>query len=526
MKQLYFLPRRLLSAGILLLFLACLSAAVKSTVGRVPETDAASEEEQQETQDVCHIRMTYPIVEGVSVVTDLEEIEEAVNQISIKEIGVEVELIPEDMSDAVEDYVLWLSRGDTLDLMLVRNQDIRPYIDKGLLTSLSGYLERNADAILKKDLLLDGRITGGAKQQGKVYGVSNISGQETISYGLWISAEVLSQTDVAYDENHIYSMEEIERLLGELKSLYPDSYPLGQITAKQINSSAVYYMDPGNALGGDLLTGVIGQESDTVENFFASEEYQEFLSYMERWYQFGFVYPDSVIYDASVLKLLEDQTILMFPGSAYPGTMDLMTGRETDYVCLRMTQPRKKGNGDWDFWTVPSTSRYPREAVKFLDLLYRDNRIAYLLNYGISQEHYVIADTGEKLLVPVTDAGGKISGFYNPFAGIGDTRDLYVYGTPQQQVQRERYEELAEEKQKDPYEEFIYSTAGVSRQVDAVRKVINVYLPVLESGSADLQKNYPEFLKDLEEAGINEIIADKQEQFDAWKKQNLLTEQE
>lgn len=46
--------------------------------------------------------------------------------------------------------------------------------------------------------------------------------------------------------------------------------------------------------------------------------------------------------------------------------------------------------------------------------------------------------------------------------------------------------------------------------------MVATYVPVLESGSVDLDENYQDFLTALEEAGIDRIIADKQRQLDEW----------
>ena len=43
------------------------------------------------------------------------------------------------------------------------------------------------------------------------------------------------------------------------------------------------------------------------------------------------------------------------------------------------------------------------------------------------------------------------------------------------------------------------------------------YLPSLESGSVDLDTYYPEFIDALKAAGVDEVIADKQQQFDEWR---------
>lgn len=59
----------------------------------------------------------------------------------------------------------------------------------------------------------------------------------------------------------------------------------------------------------------------------------------------------------------------------------------------------------------------------------------------------------------------------------------------------------------------------MTNQIIAVEAVINEYVPALTTGSADLEPTYAEFISKLEANGINEIIADKQAQFDAWLKE-------
>jgi len=81
--------------------------------------------------------------------------------------------------------------------------------------------------------------------------------------------------------------------------------------------------------------------------------------------------------------------------------------------------------------------------------------------------------------------------------------------------QKEAFEQKAV-KQKDAVEGFVYSSVNVSRELDEIQKVISRYVPILESGSVDIDKYYPEFLEKLNQAGIDVVIADKQQQLDAW----------
>ena len=506
--------KRLLHSGILLGFALLLGNYIGFSGGVFTAAEEGAGSEEASAANTCRIRVTYPVEEGISDVTDLQEVQDAVNEITAEEIGVEVELIPEDSHEASEDYLLWLSRGETVDLMLLRGQDITSYIDKGMLNALNGYLKRSGSWLNNYNEAYGGTLCLGAEQQGRIYGVSNLTGQDAYGYGLWISQSLLDEVGFLYEEERVYSLDEIELLLARLKAQYPDSYPLGQITARQSTSAMEYYLSPGDALGGGLCTGVVQGDSDMVENVFATKQYRDLLTHLRRWYQEEYLYPDGAVYDASALNLLEDNTILMLPASSYPGTMDLMMGRETDYVCLRTTEVyEKQGNAQDGFWTIPVTSRYPEEAMKFLELCYSNRQIAYLMNYGISGEHFQVSDWENRLLT--CTGNEEDGGFYNPFARIGDTRDLYAYGTPQICASRERYCENAAALS-GRYRDFIYSTSGMSRQIESVRKTVALYAPILESGSVDLEENYQEFLAALQQAGIDDIIADKQAQLDAW----------
>ena len=93
---------------------------------------------------------------------------------------------------------------------------------------------------------------------------------------------------------------------------------------------------------------------DAVINPFETLEYYGFLTYMRQWYEEGYIYPDSVIYDASVLELLKERRILTIPASSYPGTFSQIVGKETDYVCLRTTEVSRQSGVD-GYLTIPAT---------------------------------------------------------------------------------------------------------------------------------------------------------------------------
>ena len=67
---------------------------------------------------------------------------------------------------------------------------------------------------------------------------------------------------------------------------------------------------------------------------------------------------------------------------------------------------------------------------------------------------------------------------------------------------------------------FYFDNSEYENQVAALANVVKQYAGSLNSGSADPEVYIPEFISALEDAGVNEVIAAKQEQFDKWLSEN------
>ena len=63
---------------------------------------------------------------------------------------------------------------------------------------------------------------------------------------------------------------------------------------------------------------------------------------------------------------------------------------------------------------------------------------------------------------------------------------------------------------------FTYDASKMKTQYTAVKNVISQYLPGLICGSLDPDTEIDKFVQALNDAGYSEILADKQEQLNAW----------
>lgn len=508
-----FVPKMLLTMFLLIWCVGCQLSPAEESVTETEERISS-----QPSEDIERIVVTFQTIQSMTI-TDLDQVVEAINAITIPLIGVEVEFRVVNSIDAFSLYPLWISEGEDVDLMILNYQDITTYISKEMLLPLNELLKDSAPAIQKVILEEGIDITEAAVIDDAIYGVANVSGVKANGGGVWIPERIIKETGLKYDPKHVYSLEELSMWFAAIKELYPDCYPLGLITSGNSFSTKTYFGLSEEAVGGESSSGtVLDADSLTIVNVYASEPYYDFLCYLREWYLAGYIYPDAAITNASAEELMREGLLLGFPLISSPGMgMEDNFGEKT--VCLRTAQVTKGGQyAKSGFWVLPKTCDNPTATMKFLDLLYSDNDVGNLILWGIEGIHYQVVDRENGLIKLPEGKTMADLGYVNALGMYGDMRKHYKMST------LEREQELAEYEAEGVVAEqrtagFTYSSIGVAREIDEIQKVVDKYVPILESGSVDIDRYYPEFLGALEQAGIGKVIADKQEQLDQWLSQ-------
>lgn len=476
------------------------------------EKEVVSGEDGREGESVPEkVVMTYQVTKS-SIIDDLEDVERAVNEISVPAIGVEVEFKVIDAQEAFSRYPLWISNKEPVDLMVLNYQDITRYVDRGMLHSLDDILyEHGTDICAISEERYD--LTRGAVLDRFTYGVSAAQAYQGGGMGIILPKRYVEETGFSYDPSHVYTPEELTEWFAALKRLYPDRYPLGLVTAGNTYSIQSYFMEPGEGVAGESTSGNLLDSSEMkIYDRYASEAYREFLGYVRQWYENGYLHPDGALTDYTVEELVSLGKICAYPSQSTPESIENGYFPE-EMVCLRTTEVSvSAGHSKGGFWVIPATSEHAEAAMKFLNLMYADASVANLIKWGIQGRHYEVADEENGLIAWV---GGKPSGYYNPLGLYGDRSRQYEMCLLEAKRQREAYEREAVCRE-GAAEGFTYSSAKVSRELDEIQKVITKYVPILESGSVDPEKYYPEFLEALQQAGMDRVVADKQRQLDAW----------
>ena len=472
------------------------------------------------TGETEHIIMTY--VHAGNVPAALDEVFAAVNEITVPAIGVEVEPLPVAVGETSQKYSLWITGGDQVDLMMFLGANISTFSPQGLLLPLDDLLTENAPYITNA-VENDGfPLLDGAYYQGEAYGVTPLMYYYGTGGCFLIDEAKFNETGLTYNEGDIWSYDQLGEMFGALKELYPEQYPNGQITSGAIATTTQLWGLIYDALGATSSSGVLmGTDSTTIENLYASDAYYNFLSYIKDWYDAGYIYPDAATTSSTQNELMRAETVLGYPMTNQPVMKsDAESANNKDFVQIMLSEsfyPSQAASST--FWGVPISSASPEAAIRFLDYTFSNHDVHNMLLWGLEGEHYEILDKDEFLIGFPEGVDGTNSSYYNTFGVYGDRRYEYIWDIANGKEANNVYTEDAMSRPTQGVG-YAYDTSRNSTQIANVDAVVIQYVPTLESGSeSDLDATYQQFLSALEAAGINDIIADNQAQFDEWRAQ-------
>lgn len=466
------------------------------------------------TGDVSHIVVTY-LTTGQTP-ADLLMVQDALNERTVKEIGVEVELKAVSAYDAFSQFPTWLATGETIDLMFPLLQSINTYVNQGLVDPLEDLIAENAPYIQK---LTDEGYTFASNNtiDGHIWSVMQVPKLSGTSGGFVIGDQYLEELTAkgfVYEEDKVYTMDEMSDMLATLKELHPDMYPCGLVATNLTNSQFGYYDGVYDRLGSDIAAGVLmGTDSTTLTNLFKTEEYKSYVTMLREWYQAGYIHPDSATTDTSLDAQMNAGVSCGFFMSSAP-TM------KTDGRSLIRTSEIYMASQPAGGWVVPMTAKEPEAALRFLNLMYEDESIANLLQWGIEGVHYVVLDEENKLIGFPDGVDATNSGYYNTLGLYGDVRKVYVWSEGANQKVCDAYTEQAIKNPTKGVGMIYNPSEEMTVKIAAISAVVSQYMPALESGSVDVDTYYAEFTAALDAAGIEDVIADQQTQFDAFLAEN------
>ncbi|WP_349674179.1 ABC transporter substrate-binding protein [Lacrimispora sp.] len=304
-------------------------------------------------------------------------------------------------------------------------------------------------------------------------------------------------------------MDQLHEMLLSVKEHYPDMNLIvphgGRIIPRMIQDRL------GNNIG--VLVDK-DKDSSVVENFYKSEYFYNLCLQMREWHQQG------LFLDKAYMGK-EDRQSYLAQGDSFGSFLNLSEisifniARYVEYpMAAVQLAPRIADSDSCNMiWCISRDSKNPELAMKVLNLMYTDVEISRLLAYGQEGIDYEFAAAG--YVKPAENSD------YIPAGQWTSKVWSWPVGVEIEQWQEEEelldYVVFWEEPVKDsPALGFLFDVSEVRVEVDACQNIIDKYENALLCGELWPKNGIESFNHELEMAGIDRVIAEKQRQLDAF----------
>lgn len=469
-----------------------------------------------EPGEVKKIILTYA-TPGVEA-PDMLEVQEALNEMTRRDIGVEVEFMPISIFELGSTVPTKVIAGEQIDVFMMAFTGTKIYEQMNLLMPLNEYITTENAPYISTHTGPDGTDID---MDGTVLSVK-LPVNEPVCGGFLVSKDDLAAAGLA-DKYHDYDMvtlDDLDDIFAGIKAVYPDKYPCG-IFGSATRADMTFIFDE---LGDSRNSGVvIGLDGTKVENMYASEPYKEYLEHVRQWYLNGYVPKDAATTDISITDYLSQGVISGYFNAFKDSSLKETMGKEFVFLLLKDYYHASFAPASLTYFGVPVTAEEPEAAVRFIDYMMGSKEVANLLTFGIEGKHWVpYPDNADAITYPdgvtrETTGYPYGYGFYcnrtldGAYLEFGAT-DPTVLPIPET-IKR------AENRYTKGYG-VVYDSAEWITQLQQIDTVVAQYRAALECGSADLDTVYPEFLAALDANGMAEVVAAKDAWFQKYLKNN------
>ena len=297
------------------------------------------------------------------------------------------------------------------------------------------------------------------------------------------------------------------------------------------SASATVVESMTNAMFDTMLNGYgvleYGHGTEVV-NMYATDAFKAAVELVHEWYEAGYIPADLSTQSSTPQNLIASgYTAGMLytwkPGhdtkESYQIGVDVVSIIVSPFITTTSTV-------DSIMWSIPTTTVDATKAAQMLNLMYGNKELMDLWVYGIEGEHYVYLDE-ENDIITYPEGVDSNSTTYSPQTGwlYGNQFLGHIFYPDTATLWEETASWNANRQVTSLCAGFIPDLTDVATELAAVTNVKSQYMSALGNGEVDPDEYLPILIEELEAAGIDKIIATKQEQLDAWIAENGTAEQ-
>lgn len=490
----------------ILLATTLLSAGLTACSGRSSSSSSSTDSKQGTPDEIVYTYVTFN-----KISEDLAPVEKAINDITIPKINVKVKLKPLSIANYSQQVNLAMQSGEQLDIFHTLG-DLNQYVSKNEALPIDDLLTKygkETKQILGEDFLKS------TQNNGKIYAIPAYKGY-AIAPNLVYRADFMKELGVSPDS--IKSISDLDAIFAKVKAKYPNMIPIAPTNAGI--SGVLSTIGDVDYLTDDMYkpTAVLIGDNTKVVDFYETDAFKEKIKIARDWYNKGYISKDAATTNTLATELISSDrcfsTVANYGGKESATQLSAQSGKTLGMV--RLTEPYLSTTSVNSIsWAISATSKKTEAAMKFLNLTYSDKAVVNLLVFGIEGQDYVKTDADHVKYPEGKDANTVPYNAQLSNGIIGNQfNQLSIQGISTADLKLMDSENKTSGKSKAFG--FTYDSSNVKTEVSSVMNVINQYLPGLNCGALDPDKELPNFIKALKEAGMDNIVKEKQKQLDAW----------
>lgn len=473
-----------------------------------------------QADDIYEVVIQFPTLGDTP--KDLQMVEDAINEITEEEIGVHVTFYPCSAFELNNTTTMMVSSGEKLDLaMCMFEGGAQSYVNKGMLIELDDLIAEYGQDIVEAE----GVAMAGGYYDGILYTIPTEEKMGRVK-AFEARKDLLDKYGIEYGTDKVYTPEELTEIFKVVKEGEGDKF---YCVAACASESAPYtYFSDGDLLGASFASGVLpgyGKGTTEIVNYFDTDEYQAICEVVRGWFEAGYLSSDcNTVTDSALTQLQTGNYFGMFSNAEpdmiadHSSSMQAYLG--TDMVPLYTTVPASRTQ-DYQVtqWMVPITCDNPEKTVQFLNMMYGREDIVNLLYWGIEGVHYNRIE-GTESMVEFPEGIDRSNTPYSAVLNVwGDKlKDLVMAPKDDTYYDTMRaFNESIQEEYTSDALGYCFNSDPVKTQYAAVTDTIKQYDSILGYGVTDVEGAIGEFRSALEAAGIKDVIAENQAQFDEWR---------
>ena len=448
---------------------------------------------------------------GFSPSDDNDLVFEEISKLTMEKINATVTAVPIQSADYAEKIKMLIAANEKMDLVYMNrgNGYVTLAAQKAFLP-VDDLLKSHGQDILN---LIPDYIFDGAKYQGKIYAVPVLKD--------WPHEPVLRYNTMMtekynFDMESVKSLADLTPMLQTIKDNEPDWLPI-----LNRGDSPLFKLLPFENISGSSIAGFKLDDYSKIINKFDTDEAREYFKLMRDWYQKGFIKKDAAT-ATNDTEWYQSGKFFAAYSESLPYLEDQINLNVAEHKLTKFLHgivPPQLGTFDVQgcMNSISALSKNPEKTMEFLNLLYTDKEIKNMVNLGIEGKHYVAVGENQydfpegvtKSSETGYDGVGYESMVGNRFLSrirVGIAEDIW-----------EKYKEFNESAVVSEALGFVFDAAPVINQITALENVYSEYMPSLLVGAVDPEEVLPKALEKMKVAGIDAVLEEMNNQYQAWK---------